>query len=161
MASGARPIVTEPLSKSTLLAVIVCLLAALLAGPPFLTNDPGTPGNGNWEINIAAMQTTLADVSSWQLPQLDVNYGVGERIQLTGEIPYVVVNASGQPQATGWGNANPGVKWRFFDQGEGGWQMSTFPMYQTGVSSEAQRKGIGVAGPPYSCRSKSPGKSVR
>ena len=170
MASGARPIATEPLSKSTLLAVIVCLLAASLAGPgparadagpPFLTNDPGTPGNGNWEINIAAMQTTLADVSSWQLPQLDVNYGVGERIQLTGEIPYVVVNASGQPQATGWGNANPGVKWRFFDQGEGGWQMSTFPMYQTGVSSEAQRKGIGVAGPPYSCRSKSPGKSVR
>ena len=156
MASGARPIVTEPLSKSTLLAVIVCLLAASLAGPgparadagpPFLTNDPGTPGNGNWEINIAAMQTTLSDVSSWQLPQLDVNYGVGERIQLTGEISYVVVNASGQPQATGWGNANPGVKWRFFDQGEGGWQMSTFPMYQTGVSSEAQRKGIGVAGP--------------
>jgi hypothetical protein len=38
-------------------------------------NDPGTPGNGNWEINIAAMQTTRPEVSSWQLPQLDVNYG--------------------------------------------------------------------------------------
>ena len=93
------------------------------------------------------MQTTLPGVSSWQLPQLDVNYGVGERVQLTGEIPYVIVNASGQPQADGWGNASPGVKWRFFDQGAGGWQMSTFPMYQTGVSSEAQRKGIGVEGP--------------
>jgi hypothetical protein len=144
------------LPKSTLLAVIVCLSAVTLigpraaradAGPPFLTNDPGTPGNGNWEINIAAMQTTLPGVSTWQLPQLDVNYGLGDRIQLTGEIPYVVVNASGQPQATGWGNANPGVKWRFFDQGEEGWRLSTFPMYQTGVSSEAQDKGIGVAGP--------------
>jgi len=145
------------LPKSTHLAVILCLpLVALTAprlawadaGPPFLANDPGTPGDGNWEINIAAMQTTLPGVSSWQLPQLDVNFGLGERIQLTGEIPYVVVNASGQPQATGWGNANPGIKWRFFDQ-EDGWQLSTFPMYQTGVSAEAQGKGIGVAGPRF------------
>jgi len=60
-----------------------------------------------------------------------------------------VVNASGQPRASGWGNANPGVKWRFFDQGEEGWQLSTFPMYQTGVSTEAQSKGIGVAGPRF------------
>ena len=86
-----------------------------------LTNDPGTPGNGNWEINIAAMQTMLPGVSSWQLPQLDVNYGLGVRIQLTVEIPYVVANVSGQPQASGRGYALPGVKWRFFDQGEAGW----------------------------------------
>jgi len=150
--------VTEPSPKSTLSAVIVCLSFVIFsgprsaradAGPPFLTNDPGTPGNGNWEINVAAMQTTLPGISSWQLPQLDVNYGLGERIQLTGAIPYVVVNASGQPRASGWGNANPGVKWRFFDQGEDGWQISTFPMYQTGVSAEAQSKGIGVAGPRF------------
>ncbi len=148
---------TEPLPRAKLLAATVCLLAAAAlawpgrtradAGPPFLTNDPGTPGNGNWEINIAAMQTTLPGASIWQLPQLDVNYGLGERIQLTAEIPYVAVNSSGQPQATGWGNANPGVKWRFFDQGGSGWQISTFPMYQTGGSYEAQRKGIAVEGP--------------
>ena len=152
----SRLIVIEPLPKSPLLAVILCLmltglgmpsLACADAGPPFLTNDPGTPGNGNWEINIAAMQTTLPGVSNWQLPQLDINLGLGDRVQLTGEIPYVVVNTTGQPQASGWGNANPGIKWRFFDQGEEGWQISTFPMYQTAVSEEAQSKGIGVAGP--------------
>jgi hypothetical protein len=152
----SRLIVTGLLPKSTLLAVIVCLpLAALTgpraaradAGPPFLTNDPGTPGNGNWEINIAAMQTTLPGVSSLQLPQFDVNYGLGERVQLTVEIPYVLAHASGESPASGWGNALPGIKWRFFDQGEAGWQISTFPMYQTGVSAEAQSKGIGIAGP--------------
>ncbi len=68
------------------------------------------------------MQTTLHGLSTLQLPQLDVNYGLGEHIQLTGEIPYVVANASGQPHASGWGNALPGVKWRFFDQGEDGWR---------------------------------------
>lgn len=149
-------VMTESLPKSALLAAVVCLLAATVtcprparadAGPPFLTNDPGTPGNGNWEINIAAMQTTLPGTSIWQLPQLDVNYGVGERVQLTVEIPYVIQRTSGQGTQSGWGNAFPGVKWRFLDQGEDGWQISTFPMYETAGSASAQRAGIAVDGP--------------
>jgi len=137
-------------------AVRLCLLAAALgaagsaaadAGPPFLSNDPGTPGNGNWEINIAAMQTTLPGVSSWQLPQLDVNYGLGDRIQLTVEIPYLVGSTSSEGQVSGWGNAYPGVKWRFFDQGEGGWQIATFPQLQTAGSTATQRAGLSLDGP--------------
>ena len=142
--------------KKVPLVVRLCLAAAALcaarsaradAGPPFLTNDPGTPGNGNWEINIAAMQTTYRGVSLWQLPQLDVNYGLGERIQLTVEIPYLVGSSSGEGQASGWGNAYPGVKWRFFDQGEGGWRISTFPQVQTAGSASTQHAGIATDGP--------------
>ncbi len=142
--------------RNKLLIATICLSAAGLspphsaladAGPPFLTNDPGTPGNGNWEINVAAMQTSLRGTSSWQLPQLDVNYGLGERIQLTWEAPYVVQTRTGEPRASGWGNANPGVKWRFFDQGEDGWQISTFPMFQTTGSDAARHNGIAVDGP--------------
>jgi hypothetical protein len=147
---------TDPPPRAKLHAATLCLLAASMAsstltradaGPPFFTNDPGTPGNANWEINIAATQTSLHGLSTWQLPQLDVNYGLGQRVQLTAEIPYVVLNSAGQPQASGWGNANPAIKWRFLDQGEGGWQVSTFPMYQTGGSADARRKGIAVEGP--------------
>ena len=142
--------------KNVPLVVRLCVLAAALsvarragadAGPPFLTNDPGTPGNGNWEINIAAMQTTSPGVSSWQLPQLDVNFGLGDRIQLTVEIPYLIGSSSGEGQVSGWGNAYPGVKWRFFDQGEGGWQISTFPQLQTAGSSSTQRAGLSMDGP--------------
>jgi hypothetical protein len=142
--------------KNSPLAVRLCLLAAALctarsagadAGPPFLTNDPGTPGNGDWEINIAAMQTTLPGLSSWQLPQLDVNYGLGDRIQLTVEIPYLVGSSSGERQVSGWGNAYPGVKWRFFDRGEGGWQIATFPQVQTAGSAATRRAGLSVDGP--------------
>jgi hypothetical protein len=147
---------TDPRPKKKLPVAIVSVLAMVPsprhaaradAGPPFLTNDPGTPGNGNWEINIAAMQTTVPGQSSWQVPQLDINYGVGERIQLTWESPYVVQSTSGKPRVTGWGNANPGIKWRFFDQGEEGWQISTFPMFQTTGSDAARHNGIAVEGP--------------
>src|SRR5580704_3272684 len=119
------------------------------AGPPFLTNDPGTPSNANWEINLASMQTITRGVASYQVPQIDLNFGLGDRIQLTYEIPYVVQSSSGQPEQSGWGNGFPGVKWRFLDQGDEGWQLSTFPQVETGTSAEARQKGIASLGPRY------------
>jgi hypothetical protein len=119
------------------------------AGPPFLTNDPGTPGNANWEINVASMQTIARGVSSYQVPQIDLNFGLGDRIQLTYEVPYVLQTNGEQPVRSGWGNGYPGVKWRFLDEGEGGWQMSTFPQVETAASQLARQKGIAEAGPRY------------
>jgi len=119
------------------------------AGPPFLTNDPGTPGNANWEINLASMQTVTREVSSYQVPQIDLNFGLGERIQLTYEIPYVLAASPGSPTQSAWDNAYVGVKWRFLDQGEDGWQASTFPQVETVGSQHAQQTGIAVPGPRY------------
>src|SRR5580693_9504163 len=117
------------------------------AGPPFLTNDPGTPGNGNWEINLGSAQTTARGAGSYQIPQIDLNYGLGERVQLTYQVPYLVQRTDGEPRQSGWSNALPGIKWRFFDQGEAGWQLSTFPQVETGSSSWAQHRGIAAPGP--------------
>jgi hypothetical protein len=136
------------------LSVMACFLLApqigrSQAGPPFLTNDPGTPGNANWEINVASMQTITRAGSSYQVPQIDLNFGVGDRIQLTYEVPYVLQTGPGQPNESGWGNANPGVKWRFLDQGDGGWQMSFFPQVETGAPLLARQKAFAAPGPRY------------
>ncbi|MBS0393519.1 MAG: hypothetical protein JSR54_02780 [Proteobacteria bacterium] len=127
-----------------------CLAAALLAlpvlaraqaGPPFLTNDPGTPGHGNWEINLAAQVDGVAAARLVQLPQVDANLGIGDRIQLTLEMPYVLRSGDGATRGA-WGNANPGIKWRFLDEGEDGWRASLFPQYETGASRVALTRGI-------------------
>jgi hypothetical protein len=144
-----------PASPANWLGSIAALLAAAWlpgvvcaqGGPPYLTNDPGTPGNANWEINLAAAQTIQRGSASYQLPQIDMNYGLGDRIQLTYEIPYVVQSSDGEPRQSGWGNGYPGVKWRFLDQGKDGWQLSMFPQLETGVSASAQQRGIGGPGP--------------
>jgi hypothetical protein len=147
-----------PLELKTSAALSLCVSIVLLhspraaqaqAGPPFLTNDPGTPGNTNWEINLGSMQTVTRGGSSYQLPQIDLNFGIGDRIQLTYEIPYVLQYSSGQQDQSGWSNGYPGVKWRFLDEGDGGWQISTFPQVETGASQLARQKGIAVAGPRY------------
>ncbi len=143
------PLRTSPAAACLCAAAIVCPPCAHAdAGPPYLTNDPGTPGNGNWEINLASMQSIERGLATYQVPQIDANFGLGDRLQLTYEIPYVLQMSDGEPTASGWGNAFAGVKWRFFDQEKaGGWQVSTFPQVETAPSADAQRRGIAVDGP--------------
>src|SRR5271155_728114 len=110
-------------------------------GPPLLTNDPGTPGPKNWEINLAVMPVLAHGVHDYQLPQLDFNYGVGPAIQLTFEVPYVLQTVPGQPTRTGFSNSFPGVKWRFIDNKKG-WNVSIFPQMELNGSADAIRHGI-------------------
>jgi hypothetical protein len=115
-------------------AVAVILLACgtyarAQGGPPMITDDPGTPGDGKWEINIAALTYRSTDVTLYQLPLVDLNYGVGDRLQLKYEVPWVLEKPFGVARS-GLGNSLLGVKWRFYDPGESGWQISTYPQLQ-------------------------------
>ncbi len=126
-----------------------CSRSEAQGGPPYLTNDPGTPGNGNWEINLASMQTMARSVAVYQVPQIDLNFGLGDRIQLTYEVPYVLETVRDASLQSGWSNAYPGIKWRFLDQGEEGWQMSAFPQLETAGSAHARRIDIAAPGPRF------------
>jgi hypothetical protein len=123
--------------RHALLALICAglALAAIQAcaqgGPPMLTDDPGTPGDGHWEINIAALSDHSGDAWTYALPLLDLNYGVGDRLQLKFEMPWVVEHVDGHGHQSGAGNSVAGVKWRFFDAGEDGWQMSMYPQVRS------------------------------
>ena len=119
-------------------------LARAQGGPPLLTNDPGTPGSNNWEINLAVMPILAQHQRDFQMPQLDFNYGVGAVIQLTFEVPYVLQTAP-QPFSNGWGNAFPGVKWRFIDNKKG-WNVSIFPQFELNGTMGAIRNGIAQSG---------------
>lgn len=92
-----------------------------------LTDDPGTPGDGKWEINVAAMLEHAGDTTTWALPLIDANYGVGDRIQLNFQLPYLIEHRRGEDGEAGLGNGQVALKWRFFDAGEDGWQISMYP----------------------------------
>ena len=130
-----------------LAALLPCGIAYAQGGPPFFTTDPGTPGNGNWEINVGTMASKQGDTRTYQLPQLDVNYGLGEQLQLTVEVPYVVQSTPGPQHQHGWGNALIGAKWHFLAIPEGGWQVSTFPQVETAGTESARRAGLASEGP--------------
>jgi len=111
-------------------------------GPPFYTNDPGTPGNLNWEINIGYMPFFYSNQTISHTPDLDINFGVGDRIQLTYENAWLRVQSPGENTKFGLGQSNPGVKWRFYDAGEDGLSISIFPQLFLNNPNNAVQRGI-------------------
>jgi len=85
-------------------------------GPPFRSDDPDTPGNRNWEINVGLIGNRNPFSGSYEVPNIDLNYGVGHRVQLKFEMPLSVAETRGDDAhvAAGPGNSLLGVKWRFY-----------------------------------------------
>ena len=149
------------MTRGLLFLVLASFLAGPVfaqGGPPLLTTDPDTPGPQTLELNIGVLPVLRHDnssggpgkgpvqVSNVQAPQFDLNYGIGERIQLTYEVPFVWQSVPNQPNVTGWSNGFVGVKWRFYEQSEDGWKVSVFPQLQTDGPDGAVGKGIAETG---------------
>lgn len=130
------------LCTSKSLAVCLCLFGPLpllaQGGPPLLTDDPGTPGNRNWEINFSAAQFWSNTERELQAPLLDINYGLGDRIQLKYQVPYLFDSDNGERFTGSFGESLLGVKWRFYEQStETGWHISTYPQLELNTSNDA------------------------
>ena len=127
-------------------SILFCFFAASCAfaqgGPPFYTNDPGTPGPLNWEINLGYMPFFYGGQSVSHVPDVDINFGIGDRIQLTYENAWLLVQNPGSATKFGIGQSNPGVKWRFHDAGDDGLHVSTFPQFFLNNPNDAVRRGI-------------------
>jgi hypothetical protein len=115
-----------------------------------LTDDPGTPGNGNWEINIASMTFFLRGEREFQAPLLDINYGLGDRIQLKYQAPYLWDRDDRGKYRGAPGNSLMGVKWRFYEQTqEGGWNISTYPQLEVNNPDDSYARGMVELGPRF------------
>src|ERR1700727_2204166 len=69
---------------------VLATIAHAQGGPPFRTDDPETPGNRNWEINFGWVGERSTGEGSYSIPDVDLNYGLGDRIQLKFELPIVI-----------------------------------------------------------------------
>jgi hypothetical protein len=98
-------------------------------GPPLETDDPGTPGNGHWEVNVAVTLERTSGTTLYEAPLGDANYGLGERIQLKLEIPLLFLHGTTDSRAR-LGNALVGVKWRFLQDSSSHLSVSTYPQLE-------------------------------
>src|SRR6185503_11706122 len=110
-------------------AAILCAARTVCAqgGPPMITDDPGTPGSGKWENNFAIAFEHRPNETSIDVPAIDLNYGIGNYIQLTLQTAPVLLKRSGHGVIGGLGETEAAVKWRFFDEAARGFDMSMFP----------------------------------
>jgi hypothetical protein len=129
---------------TTLVAILAGSLA--VAGPPLITNDTDTPGDRHWEINIAAVGADIGDEQELAAPDFDINYGVGERIQLSTHLSW----NHRRDTNTGWlsaiGTVELAVRWRFLDADRYGFAMAIQPHWESRGLGDAVRKALAPAG---------------
>lgn len=134
------------------LALIFAVTTLLLrqatgqGGPPMITDDPGTPGNGHWENNLAIAFERRPNEWSIDAPAIDLNYGWGEHIQLTLQTALAILKRSDHGPIGGIGGTEAAVKWRFLDEEKAGWDMSMFPRVLFNVSQSSVRRGLAEDG---------------
>lgn len=106
--------------------LFLAVTAHAQGGPPFRTDDPETPGNKHWEINFGWIGDRNPAAGAYQIPDFDINYGLGDRIQLKYELPIAIEETRPQPATPstpavqgqvigGLGESLLGIKWRFYE----------------------------------------------
>ncbi|HEX4696594.1 MAG TPA: hypothetical protein VH254_02880 [Candidatus Udaeobacter sp.] len=127
------------------IAILVASVARIAfgqGGPPMITDDPGTPGNGKWENNFAITFEHRPDETGYEVPAIDLNYGVGDHIQLTLQTAPVLLKRSGHGLIGGLGGTEAAVKWRFLDEATSGFDVSMFPRVIFNVTQSSVRRGL-------------------
>ena len=106
-----------------------------VGSPPMLTDDTDTPGPGNWEINLGMNVGLAGGEHRTEFPTIDINYGRGDRLQFSYEVPYVSAaqsraSADGSQHTVdvrGLGDSVIGVKYRFYDNTDTGLSFAVGP----------------------------------
>jgi hypothetical protein len=122
---------------------------AAQGGPPMLTDDPDTPGNRRWEINVAVTGEDASSQRSISLPHVDVNYGLGGRLQLKYETGWASVRPSDQDWTGGLDNSLIGVKWRFVGDEDSPLKASVYPQYEFENGTDSVERGVAEPGPNF------------
>src|SRR6185312_14605227 len=111
-----------------------------------ITDDPGTPGNGHWENNLAIAFEHRPNEWALDAPGLDLNYGWGDHLQLTFQTSLAWLKQSDRGGIAGLGGAEAAVKWRFLDEQSSGLDMSMFPRLLFNLSQSSVRRGLAEPG---------------
>ena len=130
--------------SAALLALLAFMPCTTLAqgGPPMVTDDPDTPGNGHWEINLAAIGNHGPGLAEMTLPDADINYGLGDHLQLKLDTAWLVADEAGRGVISGAGAPDLGVKWRFLDRESAGVAVSTYPSLIFNYAASSPNRGL-------------------
>ena len=108
-------------------------------GPPMITDDPGTPDVGGWEINLSFNSDYKKQHKEFEIPLLDINYGYNERTQLKLEFPYLSSKIAGENFENQIGNVKIGVKYRFLDEKKYNFAFSSYPQVEISTESDGSQ----------------------
>ena len=134
------------LVRSPGVRVAVCLIlcaisaGAVLAGPPFMTDDPDPVDYHHWEFYTFMTQDQTRSSNTVDGPAIELNNGIAPSTQLHLIIPEAYYALDGQ-HASGLGDIEAGVKYRFVTESRDRPEIGLFPLAE--LPTGDQSKGLG------------------
>jgi hypothetical protein len=122
-------------SRFTLAAVLALWTLPVMAGPPYVTDDPEPTDKGHYEIYLFASGTTVRHETGGA-GGIDFNYGAADDLQLTAVLPVAWTNAGGM-SAANLGNIELAAKYKFLHQDDVGVDVAFFPRVFLPAGSES------------------------
>lgn len=139
---GPRPLRRAVFAFCLLLAVLYS--GSVIAGPPFITDDPEPVDYQAWEVNYGATYLRAGRVSNGSLPSIDINYGILPGVQLHVQ-PQLAYARGSRNHAAGIGDTEVGVKYRLTAATEDKrvWMVAIYPMLEIPTGSSGRNLGAG------------------
>ena len=130
---------------STLVFGLYLILATrTFAGPPFLTDDPEPVDYQHWENYLFATGDHEGGGYTINGPAVELNYGPLPDTQLSLTVPMASVGGN-TPDASGLGDVQLGVKYRFLHETNGWPQIAFYPAVTLPTGNAARGLGNGRA----------------
>ena len=136
-----RIIISTIFLVAVLGSIFTLIPKAVLAGPPFVTDDPETVEYKHWEVYLATQYMHDRDQDLSTLPHLEVNYGLIPNVQIHLIAPLVYVKPEGASSQYGYGDTELGVKYRFIQETDYIPQVGIFPLVE--LPTGDSEKGLG------------------
>jgi hypothetical protein len=103
--------------------------------PPLMTDDSGVPGANKWENNIGFVFEGNSEENVFEGPIIDLNYGVGDHIQLKYEMGWIA--ETGEHFANKFDAILLGVKYNFSNGKEKEYEFSVYPQAAFSFNNES------------------------
>jgi hypothetical protein len=116
---------------------------ALLAGPPFVTDDPEIVDYQHWEFYLASQHTQTSDGWSGTAPHFELNYGVITNVMLHLIAPLAYDAPNDGSRQYGYGDTELGVKFRFLRETPALPEAAVFPLVWAPTGDSARGLGSG------------------
>lgn len=135
------------LARYVVAAAAICWYSpqAVLAGPPFRTDDPEPVEFHHWEFYGASQIISGPEGLAGTAPQIEVNYGAFPKTQIHVIIPLAFNRPHAGMSSYGPGDAEVGVKYRFVEERSAIPQIGVFPLLEIPTGNSKKNLGTGCA----------------
>jgi hypothetical protein len=134
------------MKASSVLAVLGLWIAgsgAVLAGPPFQTDDPEPIDFRNYEFYTFGSTDGTPKETDIAAPAIEFNWGALPNVHLHAILPAAAIFPSDGPRAFGLGDIELGVKLRFVQEGKHRPMIGTFTMFEIPTGNPDRGLGVG------------------